>query len=284
MMVSVASWKGSPGVTTVSALLAAHWGGYGDRRIIMEVDPSGGTLAARWSSAHGLTWDPGLLDLSSIRRDLDHDVLDQVSQAVGDGISVISAPPGTRQISRGIERMGDRIRRLGELEDVVVFADLGRLTASSPVLGVARSSVLTLMVCRTSLEQIQGLVPIAAELKSVGCRLGLVAVDSGPYQPEEAADVAGIELIGVIPHAPKSAAMFDSDGLMAGRAFWRSAMCRGARQAADDVRDRVMELVGGADVNDWVPPRTDPDKGYADLDGGPQFSAGNSTTSTEVGP
>jgi len=243
MMVAVASRKGSPGATTVASLLAAHWQRGADKRLILEVDPSGGTLAARWSGAHGLTWEPGLLDLSSIRRDLDHDVLDQVSQPLDEGVAVIPSPPSPDQIGRGIERLGDRVKRLAELDGLTVFADVGRLGVLSPALSVARAAVLTLIVCRPSLEQIQGLIPAVVELKAAGCVLGLVTIGDGPYDPNEVADIAGIELLGVIAYAPKTAAVFDHDGLMAGRGFWRSAMSRGASETAASVRDRAEQLI-----------------------------------------
>ncbi|MCP4228448.1 MAG: ParA family protein, partial [Actinomycetia bacterium] len=67
MIVAVASRKASPGVTTLTTLLAAYWHEPGASRLVVEADPSGGTLAARLSTAHPFRWAPDFLSLATTR-------------------------------------------------------------------------------------------------------------------------------------------------------------------------------------------------------------------------
>ena len=63
MLIAVGSVKGSPGATTFGLALAAQWPDSGPR-ILAELDPSGGDLAARFA----LSLSPGLVSLAAAVR------------------------------------------------------------------------------------------------------------------------------------------------------------------------------------------------------------------------
>ena len=66
MIVTVGSVRGSPGVTSWSLLLAAAWpAGPAVDRVVLEADPDGGVLGARY----GLGVEPGAVSLiAALRR------------------------------------------------------------------------------------------------------------------------------------------------------------------------------------------------------------------------
>ncbi len=260
MIIAVASRKASPGVTSLTAWLADFWTEPGVTRLIVEADPSGGSLAARWSSAHSLTWDPGLLTLSTSRSVLAADTLEPLTQRLTGGVLVAAAPPAPEQVIGALTRWGDRgAAELAAAEGVRAFVDCGRLTAASPALTLARRAALTVLVCRPRLDEVNALVPAVAELTAAGCTLGLVCVGSEPYLPAEIANAAGLPLLGVLPVDLRAAAVFDRDGLDSGRPFRRSALAQTAAELTEYVRSRAAEILTGSDrVEAARPPAADP--------------------------
>ncbi len=233
MIIAVASRKASPGVTTLATLIAARWPGPEAVRLVLEADPSGGTLAARWSTAHGLTWEPGLLALSTSRRPATPATVVDVAQPVAEGLWVAAAPPGPDQVGAALTRLGEAgAEMLAAAPGLVTVADCGRLSVDSPALALARRAELTVLVCRPRLEEVHALVPAVAELVDAGCRLGLVTVGDEPYGPAEVAANLGLDLLGVVPVDGRAADLYLRQGLTAGRAFRRSAL---AAAAADVV-------------------------------------------------
>jgi hypothetical protein len=244
VIVAVASRKASPGATCLTAWLAQFWSEPDTTRLIIEADPAGGSLAARWSAPHRLTWDPGLLTLTTTRAVLTEASLAGLTQRLTPEVLVAAAPPGPDQVVGGLTRWGDRgPAELAALAGVRAFVDCGRLTSASPALALARRAALTILVCRPRLDEVSALIPAGAELSATGCSLGLVCVGDQPYGPAEIAQAAGIDLLGVLPVDPRAAAVFDRDGLNSGRAFRRSPLAVAAAEVADLVRSRCANLL-----------------------------------------
>lgn len=244
MIVALASRKASPGVTTLTALLAAYWYEPSAERLVIEADPSGGTLAARWSGAHGLSWDPGLLALSTSRSPVDRSTLAAVSQPVADSVWVAAAPPGSDQVAAGLARLGESgAAALAGADRVVSFVDCGRLGAASPSLPLARRAALTILVCRPRLEEVHALAPAVGELTEAGCTLGLVCVGDGPYPPTEVARTLSLDLLAALPVDERAAEALARHGLGAGRVFRRSTLTRRVEELAGLVRARCVDVV-----------------------------------------
>jgi hypothetical protein len=247
VIIAVASRKASPGVTTLTALLAAYWHEPGASRLVVEADPSGGTLAARFSTAHRLSWDPGLLALSTSRSRLSGERLPSVAQEIEEGLWVAAAPPAPDQVSAGLARMGDQgAAQLAAAGDIRAFVDCGRLTAGSPAISLARRAALTILLCRPRLDEVHALAPAVTELNDAGCTLGLICVGDRPYTPTEVADTVGIELLGVLPVDDRAAAAFDADGLNAGRVLRRSALAATMAELAGLIGARVAATLAPA--------------------------------------
>ncbi len=244
MIVAVASRKASPGVTTLTTLLAAYWREEDTTRLILEADPSGGSIAARWKQAHDLSWDPGLVAMSANRGELDAPAVHVVSQAIAEDLRVAAAPPSPVQVAAALNAMGERAAAsLAGAAGLRVFVDCGRLHTSSPSMPLARRAALTVLVCRPSLEEIHTLMPGVAELRDSGCALALVTIGNGPYHPAEIAENAGIELLGHVPDDEGAAAAWATDGLNAGRSFRRSLLARTINDLTALVADRCAQVV-----------------------------------------
>jgi hypothetical protein len=227
MIVAFGSRKASPGVTTLTSMLAAYWSELDVLRLIVEADPSGGTIAARWCAAHDLSWDPGLVAMSAHRGRLGAAALQTTSQPLATGLRVAAAPPSPQQVTAALVSMGEKAAAsLAGAPEVRAFVDCGRLTAGSAAMPIARRAALTVLLCRPTLEEIHTLMPGVTELRDAGCTLGLLVVGDGPYHPTEIADKAGIELLGHLPNDPRAAADWDNDGLNAGRHVRRSLLAR----------------------------------------------------------
>lgn len=258
MIIAIGSRKASPGVTTLTTLLAAYWHEENATRLIVEADPSGGTLAARWQEAHDLTWDPGLVAMSANRGKLDGPAIGVVSQTIGEGLQVAAAPPAPHQVSAALAAMGEKAAAsLAAAPDVRAFVDCGRLSMASPAMPLARRAALTVLVCRPNLEEVHTLLPGVVELSDAGCALGLVVVGDGPYHPTEIADAATIELLGHVPYDDRAVQTWNLDGLHAGRAFRKSPLARTMSDLASLIADRCARVIAPDALMADTPPADD---------------------------
>ena len=227
MIISVASRRSSPGATTVVGLLASWWAEEGTSRLILEADDGGGILAARWKSAHGLTWQPGLIELATlVEPDLPGIIA--TSQPIAQGLSVVAAPPSPGQVINALNALGDAgAARLAGTTSLRAFVDCGRLTQRSAAIHLARRSVVTLLVCRPELEEIYGMLAGVVELRDAGCQVGLLVVGDGRWSATEIAERAEAPLLGVLPNDPKGARIAAGDGLIRSRRLERTPLGEG---------------------------------------------------------
>lgn len=201
---AIASCHGAPGVTTTVIGLAVTWPGP-ERPVVVEADPAGGVLAARFDE---LRADRTLAEVAvDVRRRYDHDRVVASARALWGAIPVVVAPPSAEQTHGALAMAGEHLGDGAAEKGRVVVFDVGRLSARSPALALARRSVMVVLVARPSFEAVATLAARAGELRSAGCTLGLVVVGESPYPPEEAAQEAGISLLGVLPDDARAAAV-----------------------------------------------------------------------------
>jgi hypothetical protein len=234
-LVALAAAKASPGVTTTAVALAAVWP-RPRAVLVVEADPAGGDLAARF----GLASEPGLVTLAAARRGAaTAATVAAHAQALPGGLRVVAGPPGGEQAAAALGLLGPELPAgLAGLDDVDVLADLGRLDPASPALPVARAADLLVLVTRPVLAELQHLAHRAAVLRQ-GCRaLALVVVGAGPYPPGEVAGALGVQVVGVLPADPRGAGLLG--GVPAGGAGLRRApVVRAARTLTDALIPRL---------------------------------------------
>lgn len=223
---AVASLQGAPGATALAMGLGAAWlGSTGRSRVVIEADPDGGVLAARFEE---LRADRTIADAAvALRRDLDMARMLEVSRPVWDGLPVVPAHPSAEQTTSILLNAGERLAvGLASAPDLDAIVDVGRLNARSPALPLARRAVATLLVSRTRFEDVASLSARTRELRSVGVEPWLVAVGSRPYDPEEVAAESELPLLATLPFDPASAAVLTGQGAADGRLrrslLWRT--------------------------------------------------------------
>lgn len=225
---AVASLRGSPGATTLAMGLGAAWPvAAGRSRLVMEADPDGGVLAARFDE---LRADRTVADAAAaLRRQFDLEGLMASTRTVWGGVPVVPASPSAEQTTAVLANAAERMAiGLASAAEVDVIVDVGRLTARSVALPLARRAVVTLLVSRTRFEDVAALTARAGELRAAGVEPLLVAIGLRPYSPTEVAAESGLALLAALPHDPASAAVLAGEGRADGRLrrslLWRS-MC-----------------------------------------------------------
>lgn len=223
---AVGSLHGAPGATTLAVGLGAAWPvTTGRTRLVMEADPDGGVLAARFDE---LRADRTIADAAvALRREFDLERLLASTRTVWDGLPVVPAHPSAEQTTAVLVNAADRVAvGLASATELDVIVDVGRLTARSPALPLAHRAVVSLLVSRTRFEDVAALTTRARELRAAGVEPALVAVGSRPYEPADVAGEAGLPLLATLPHDPGSAAVLTGEGASDGRLrrslLWRS--------------------------------------------------------------
>ena len=251
MIWAVASRKGSPGATTLAVLLGHLWPGADEPRFVVEADPEGGVLAARWHAALGTTHEPGLLTLAAARDGSAIDRLHRHAQPLVAGLRLVAGPPGPAQADASLRALGAAAPNALAGAPVQCFVDCGRLDPASVALPLARAAQRVLLVARPRLDEVVALRAVAESLSGAGLALGLVCIGDRPFHPLEVADQAGVPLTGVIPDDPSAAALV-RDGALGGRGLRRSRLARSvselAARLATSAPTEAAELVAaGAD-------------------------------------
>lgn len=223
-LIAVASAKGSPGVTTLCYGLAWHYPISGGR-IIVEADPDGGVIAAR----RGCGFEPGLIELAAaVRRggDAEPGLAAGFAQILGGQVLVIPAPASPEQVHAALTSSAAPMAKAVSALPMTSFVDLGRVSARSPSLEFARRSVVTLLLVRPELSEIQHLPSRIETLQRAGGNVELVCVGHRPYDPVDVADHVGLPLFGVWPDDAEIAGTFWHDRhpskRVARSAWWRS--------------------------------------------------------------
>lgn len=245
-VIAIASAKSSPGTTTAALALAHVWPA--DRRVlVVEADPAGGDLAARF----GLVPDPGLATLAaSGRRALSPQLIAEHVQEVA-GLAVLLAPPVSAPARTALEVAGPSLSRvLGQL-DADVFVDCGRLDPGSPALPIATAADLLLLVCRPIVAELPRVAARAAELTAEGCTPALVLVGhSSPsrrdrYPTDEVAEALGLPVLGTLADDHQGAALLTGASSLS-RALERSALVRTARDLTTALLARLGHTAAAA--------------------------------------
>lgn len=206
MLIALCSLKGSPGATTTALALAARWPDP-QTPVVVECDPAGGDLAARFR--HPST--PGLVSLAAAaRKSSDASVLWQHVQRLSAGPAVIPGPIGAEQARAALgiltSRRGSVLRAAGDQPGVVVLADCGRIDPDSAALPIIRAADAMVLLARARDDELSH---IAGKLRAAATwnpRPGFVLVGDG-YTTAEVERELHVAVMGRLPNDPKGAAV-----------------------------------------------------------------------------
>ena len=236
-LVVVGANRSSPGVTAAALVLGAVWERQGRQPLVVEADPDGGVLAARY----GLATHPNLTELAGRTRAglRPTDAWDHAQQLPG-GLSAVVAHPSSEQthaaLRTGAVRIGEHLARLDHTD---VLLDAGHLGPSSPSLLLLEPASVIVVVLRPRLDEVTALSQRLPALRDQGRVVALVVGDR-PYGHAELASTLGIEVLGVLADDPAGARALDGSG--GGRRWRRSPLVRTGQQAARALTARLDAL------------------------------------------
>lgn len=229
----------SCGVTSLALGLAALWP---QDRVLMELDPAGGSLAA----VGGLPSEPGLVSLAaSARRHSDPALVFEHGQVLPDGVPVVCGPPSAERARSALVMLSGLLARLEEL-DVDVLCDHGRLDPGGENVACFERSHLSVLACRPHLADLHALAGFF-DGRSDCPRPLLVLIGDGPYPAEEIAEVFGTEVVGQVPWDTNAAAVIGTES-SSGRQLARTPLVRAMRTLAAELIPRVRAHDDGADT------------------------------------
>lgn len=208
-LICLASAHGSPGVTTTALALAGVWP-EGRQYLLVEADPFGGVIAARFS----LQDTPGLASLAAAARNgLDAAIVDQHTQQLPGGVPVLIGPPTAEHAHAVLRDMAPLLAEwCARTSDVDLIVDCGRLSPGSPVLDLMPEAESVLVVSRPVVDQLRLAGHRAKSLDARGVAASLLLVGDQPYGPDEAAAALQLGVSGVMAWDPEAAAMLSGGG------------------------------------------------------------------------
>ncbi|MFD4655432.1 hypothetical protein ACFWP2_07315 [Kitasatospora sp. NPDC058444] len=263
-VIAVVGGPGAPGATTTALALLLSWPLPPGRRILLvEADPDGGAVLAgalegRVEAVYGLrnlavADRRGLLTQTIWEQLIDLSPEGNAERLLLPGLTDPVQAPGLAytweplaELLHGVEQQG---------YDVIV--DLGRSGATGHSAVLARRADAVVATVRTTLRGLSSVRPrlaaLAEDLATAGTgadALGLLLVAEGPYTRAEVSRELGLPVLGVLPHATRTAKVLSDGGDTTDRRFVRSELMRTARSAADEVqlliRRRRQRLAPGA--------------------------------------
>ncbi|MFB7122834.1 hypothetical protein [Kitasatospora sp. NPDC056273] len=263
-VIAVVGGPGAPGATTTALALLLSWPLPPGRRILLvEADPDGGAVLAgalegRVEAVYGLrnlavADRRGLLAQTIWEQLIDLSPEGNAERLLLPGLTDPTQAPGLAytweplaELLHGVEQQG---------YDVIV--DLGRSGATGHSAVLARRADAVVATVRTTLRGLSAVRPrlaaLTEDLAAAGTgadALGLLLVAEGPYARAEVTRELGLPVLGVLPHAPRTAKVLSDGGDTTDRRFIRSELMRTARSAADEVqllvRRRRQRLAPGA--------------------------------------
>lgn len=227
-IVTLASMRGAPGVTTTALLLASTLGG----AAVVEADLDGGVLAVRYE----LGREPGLTTFAASGVEGGTDWRAHAQDA--GGVPVLVGPDAPAASGSLWRTAGERITHKLVAADGVAVVDAGRLRTVVPV--VSASDLLAVLVCPVA-EQLVALAHLLPTLhQAIRGRVAVVLVGDGPYA---AADVEGpldVVVLGGLPN-DHDAAKTLRDGTASRTRLARSPLARAVAALGAAVSTAVVE-------------------------------------------
>lgn len=196
-VVAVTSAGGAPGATSTAVGLAIAASGVSSSpALLVEADPNGGVLAARFSGKA----EPSLLNyVTEARHGFVMDRIDANTQELGGAIRTLVGPPDPSVARRLVRESGMSLfDGLAESGRPTVF-DIGRLDDVSPSAALAARADKTLLTLRPEFDQVQAGLFRVGQLRRLGADVGLVVIGDEPLAPTEIADAMETPLAAAIP-------------------------------------------------------------------------------------
>ena len=250
-LLPLCSVKGAPGVTTAACALGAVWPRERPTPIVVECDPAGGDLAARF----GLEVTRGVVSLT-VALEREHDVAAVADRnPLSSTLSSCAAastwwwpPPRPRRCGCPSTASPRTSRswptRAATSSPTAAAWRAGARGSARPIARLIQRAGLVVVVARPTLEEIQHLHAWLPSLNALRVQVLVLLSQRGPYPPEEIATALDIPVIGTLPFDPAGAAVLSGGGRgIPGRSL---SLLRAARGVADTLAARLPATVLGS--------------------------------------
>ncbi|MDO5494306.1 MAG: hypothetical protein Q4G64_01165 [bacterium] len=245
-LITLASAKGAPGVTTAALGLAMNWG---SPVLLVEADVSGSSILAGYKKGE-IPHDRGIVPLAvaQMQMSLIDAIWTQTIELKKDVLLLagFANPAQSGAIGSLWGDLGSAFRSL-EAASVDVIVDLGRvgarvderealITLADHHLLLTRSSLASVYTTREFAQRYSKVAEVAADI------LGTATVVVGPGRPYGAREIAktcGLPLAGDIAWDPKSAVVY-SQGVAEPRNFASRPLNRSLGALGSAVRERIV--------------------------------------------
>lgn len=199
-LVTLASLRGAPGVTTTALLLAA---GIEDAAVV-EADLDGGVLAVRY----GLGREPGLTTFAAAATPGPATWLEH-AQSAG-GVPLLVGPDVPSAAVSLWRTAGERITDRLVHSDGFAVVDAGRLRFATPLIVASELVVILVRPVAEHLVALQQHLPVLQA--ATRGQVAAVVVGPGPYRRQEIHRDLGIGVLAELPDDPTAAAALQSVG------------------------------------------------------------------------
>jgi Flp pilus assembly CpaE family ATPase len=218
------SAKGSPGVTTAAAALAAVATTEG-RALLAELDPSGGSVQVLAGSTAGV----GLMEAAGqLRRDADPGAIDGNTTLLPSGVPTLLAPSAGSVAESVIDSVGGRWVPTLRSAALDVFVDAGRWEPSQRTALRVVGADLLVVVCRPTVAGVEHTRHLLDRLREIARRpVAAVVVGDRPYPPEQVAGFLDVPLAGHIAWDARGATSLWAHGVT--RVWLRTQLARSAQ-------------------------------------------------------
>ncbi|MEU1605540.1 hypothetical protein [Micromonospora matsumotoense] len=226
MLVMLASVSGAPGVSTAALGVAALW----PHRpgLVVEADPSGGVLGARF----GLPQEPGLAALAAAaRHGQPSGEPARFVQPLPLGVHAVMGPGAAETCAQAVSVLAARPEVMPGLAPVVIL-DAGRLYPGSPAHGLARRADALVVVTAGGTEHLDHVDTRLAALRGTIStpHLGVVVSGKCDYEPREVSGRLGVPVWAHLPVDRWGAAVLT--GRLTGPAWTRTRLAQALRGLA----------------------------------------------------
>src|SRR5918994_4406282 len=200
---ALVSAKGSPGVTTTVAALAAAVVDRGEGPgLLVELDPSGGDAAMLCDRV-------GAAALVSFAEELRHgtpgaDTVWAHTVEAPPGVPAVLGPPGATEASGVIGSLGDRWLPALRGAAATVLVDAGRWEPRAATARRISGADVAGVVCRGTAPSVEHTRRLVDAVRGAArCPLAVVVVGARPYPGDEIAAVLDVPLAGVVAWDPR---------------------------------------------------------------------------------
>lgn len=244
---ALVSVKGAPGVTSAATALAAV-GTTNGRALVVELDPSGGSIQV-YADTPAV---PGIVDVAGrLRYGGSTATIDESVVFLPKDVPSLLAPTSGMVASSVIESAAARWLPALQGAALDVIVDAGRWDPHQPTARRIAGADLVALVCRPTMAGVEhgrhGLDKLREVAQAPVCAL---VVGGSPYAPEDVAAALGLPLAGSIVWDPRGAARLWDEG--ASRGWLRSGMA----SSAFDALEGLAELAEAAATDRAAPRRT----------------------------